>query len=111
MSALYYRLQIDCEPTQYENVSIILGVTPSKNRPWIVEVEAGQISSDGITYLVSLLIDKFEQLNQLGITRENISVWIIYAYQQQCNLEFTPTQLGLLSQEAIRLCISCYEVN
>lgn len=111
MSLLYYRLQIDCEPTQQETVSTILDLTPTIKSPWIFEIEVDQIPIDGITYLVGLLSDKFERLNQLGITRENISIWILYAYENQCNLEFTPTQLGLLSNERIHLCISCWEAN
>ena len=111
MSSLYYQLRINCNSTQQELVSVILGVTPTTTDPWLFEKEAGQVAGDGISYLVSFLSGKFERLAELGIKRDDVSVWMLYAYQNQCNLELAPTQLELLVREGLHLCISCYEVK
>ncbi len=111
MSSLYYQLRINCNLTQQGLVSIILGVTPTKIAPWVFEKEASQVPGDGITYLVGFLSGKFERLAELDIKRDDVSIWMLYAYQNQCNLELTPTQLELLGKEGIHLCISCYEVK
>ena len=111
MSSLYYQLKINCNSTQQELVSTILGVIPTKTDPWTFEREASQVTGDGITYLVSFLSGKFEKLAELGIERNDVSIWMLYTYQNQCNLELAPTQLEILGKEGIHLCISCYEVK
>jgi hypothetical protein len=39
-----------------------------------------------IEYFLRMLEGKYEILEQIGITRDCISVWMIYAYNDQCNM-------------------------
>lgn len=39
----------------------------------------------------------------------DVSIWILYEYEQQCNLEFDLVTLKALSKLGIQLCISCWE--
>ena len=42
---------------------------------------------------LKLLNEKYEKLEQVGISRDMISIWYLYEYDQQCNMEFEAEQL------------------
>ncbi len=62
-----------------------------------------------VDHFLAILNGKYEQLESIGITRDMISFWLLYEYDQQCNLEFNPEELRKTGQEGITLCISCWE--
>jgi|NOAtaT_6_FD_contig_123_81064_length_1879_multi_5_in_1_out_2_2 hypothetical protein len=64
-----------------------------------------------IDRFIDLLDGKYEQLAKVDIQRSDIIFWQYYAYDSQCNLEFTPKQLKKLGDNEIRLCISCWDVG
>mgnify|MGYP001806443121 FL=1 len=64
-----------------------------------------------IQKLVSILENKYEQLNKIGIKRSDISIWYLYAYNGQCNMEFLPEDMLLLGKEGISFCVSCWDIH
>lgn len=64
---------------------------------------------DFITTFLDILEGKYEELEKIGIQRNNIVIFVLYRYYGQCNTEFEPEQLARLGINGIRLCISCWE--
>ena len=49
-----------------------------------------------------------QQINWLKKNTQNISIWCLYEYDEQCNMEFQPNELKRLGDAGITLCISCW---
>ena len=64
---------------------------------------------DFINNFLDILENKYEKLEDLGIQRNDISVWLFYEYDSQCNMEFDPLRLKRLGDNGITLCISCWD--
>jgi len=109
---IYYNLQIDAPQEQYDEIDIILGVkSNSPHKGWqlgIVQKENDKYIPF-ISYFLSILKGKYEALEKIGITRDDISVWKLYEYEGQCNMEFSPEDMYNLGKEGIVLCVSCWE--
>ena len=116
----YDRLQISFKPdiATYNSISKILGVQPTelidKNAVpgvWIYEVIEEQDDDfyDFINKFLDLLESNYEKLSDLDIKREDITIWYLYEYDQQCNMEFSPSRLKRLGDNEIALCISCWD--
>lgn len=109
---LYYNLQIDASIDKYGIINEILGIkSNSPHTGWQLGLE--QKDEDEyiyfIDYFLSLLEGKYERLEKNGIIRDNISIWILYEYKEQCNMEFSPRDMYNLGKEGITLCVSCWE--
>ncbi|MCL1943925.1 MAG: hypothetical protein FWF54_10315 [Candidatus Azobacteroides sp.] len=109
---LYYSLQIDTSIDKYDMINGILGVkSNSPHAGWEFGIE--QKDDDEyihfIDYFLSILKDKYEQLEVIGVTRNDISVWMLYEYEGQCNMEFSSEDMYNLGKEGIVLCVSCWE--
>jgi hypothetical protein len=114
------RLQINFGPSAetFNSISKVLGVTPSVGdlrsrkiaNTWTLEkvTENEETYFDFINNFLDILEDKYEILSSLGIQKEDISVWHLYEYDQQCNMEFDPIRLKRLGDNSITLCISCW---
>ncbi|MEI6332529.1 MAG: hypothetical protein WCP16_25085 [Pseudanabaena sp. ELA645] len=110
-----------------EAISAILGVQPNwTSRNWcfavirdydnddmdeICEYEHFDDIPSFIDQFVDLLEGKYKQLAKIDIQRSDIIFWQYYAYDGQCNLEFTPKQLKKLGDNEIRLCVSCWDIS
>jgi hypothetical protein len=107
----YYSLRINSN--NKEEIFMILGISSNfvNSDIWIYEVIEGEQDPyfDFINEFLNILDGKYESLSQIGISREDITIWLIYEYDNQCNLEFDPNLLYRLGKENIRLCISCYQ--
>jgi hypothetical protein len=113
MEKSYYSLRINTKESNYNLVSEILSVKPNDlSRGWIYEIKKEEnIYFDFIESFLKLLENNFGKLADIGIHKENISIWLIYEYNNQCNLEFSPDVLKRLGDNEISLCISCYEAG
>ena len=49
------------------------------------------------------------KLESIGISREDISIWVLYEYEGQCNMEYDPVSMKKIGENGIVLCISCWE--
>ncbi len=107
-----YSIQIfQASEYQVKQIDEILGVKSSKDKWWQCEVVQ---NDDGppfffVDTFLSILDGKYEQLKEIGISREDITFWVLYEYEDQCNLEFNPEEMAKMGKEGITLCISCWE--
>lgn len=116
----YYRLQIDTKADSretFDKVTEIVGLIPNELenetnfKHWIYEKEESDSEPyyDFINRFSEIVEPKIDVLSALGISSQDISVWYLYAYDQQCNMEFLPKDLKRLGDNGISLCISCWE--
>jgi len=110
-----YRLQIDALKDKYSRINKILGIKPNVpyDLGWIFEYvqKEGDEHIPFIKKFTSILEGKFDNLKEIGIERKDISIWYLYAYNAQCNLEFEPENLLLIGKEGIVFCISCFDIH
>ena len=107
-----YRLQIlSSKSYSEEQLNNVIGV--SSNFPhadWGIEIIQSDENFSGIlVYFLSLLEGKYEKLESIGISREDISIWVLYEYEGQCNMEYDPVSIKKIGENGIVLCISCWE--
>lgn len=116
----YDSLQINFTPSNetYDSITKIIGVKPTdkdfKNKipnTWTYQVieEQNDPFYDFINKFLDLLEYKYDKLAEIRIKRSDISIWYLYEYDQQCNMEFDPTRLKRLGENGITLCISCWD--
>jgi hypothetical protein len=121
---IYHRIQIDFDPqvSTLKELTSLLGVEPVDDLSdsegvcssrWIYEVESGETEKyfDFINVFLDLLEGKYSELFKLSVRPENISFWMLYEYDGQCNIEFDPLRLKRLAENGISLCVSCWESN
>ncbi len=87
------------KPTLVDDNYWELELIETENDPYI----------DFINYFFDVLENKFNILEKNGINKEDITIWIYYEYDEQCNLEFLPAQLKRIGENGISLCISCWK--
>jgi hypothetical protein len=108
-----YILRINCNNNKSEEITHLLNVKPTLStcKRWEIE-KVQDYNSEYIDYLNIFLIilkDKYNQLEQIGVTRDCIEIWVYYEYDQQCNMEFSPDVLKNIGDNGISLCISCWQ--
>lgn len=108
----YYSLRVATEEANYKNVSDVLEIDlKDYSLGWVYELEVGDEESEGIIFnFINLIELKKKELVAIGINDDQISVWIVYEYSGQCDLEFSPLLLKKIGDNGISLCISCYEI-
>lgn len=110
------RIWLPRDKSYYDAVSAILGISPNDSHrsevQWCHEKEVGPDDTwfDFINEFLNILEGKYEKLAELGIDRGDITVWMIYAYDSQCNMEFEPMDMKRLGGNGVKLCISCYDI-
>ena len=121
-----YVLKICCDQVNdQKQISRILGVEPSfSSEDWCLEIIEEDLSSEisqgteedssqtksYITDFLDLLEGKYQQLADIGVDVEDITIWQYYEYDNgQCNMEFHPEVTKRLGDNGIVLCISCWE--
>lgn len=109
--ASFYRLDIKCDDTQRPALERLLG--PSSSGPdlpwdWQIDEESPRFVRAMLLFLTLLTRHK-DALAQLGVSGQDLSLWYIYAYEQQCNMEFGPALMKRMGELGLTLCISCYE--
>lgn len=108
----YYEIRIlDISERQIQQISDILGVNScSESGSWNYVVKKGDDESYSFSEaFLSILDGKYGRLEQIGVVRNQITFWVIYAYEGQCNMEFSSEEMLRMGQEGITLCVSCWE--
>ena len=115
----FYRLYIRTNSNDiYNKVSEILNITPNAigdkdddETLWCYALDEKDEDEyiDFINIYLDVLEPKFNVLENIGIPREDISIWRIYEYTQQCSMEIGPKEMKRLGNNGITLCIDCYE--
>ena len=118
-----YRLDIKTDGSEktFDKITDIIGWTPrmddesnhgdTRFLDWsyiVDEIKDGPYY-DFVGNFLDKLEDKFADLNYVGVTKEDISIWLLYEYDQQCGLEFNPKQMKRLGDAGITLCIDCWQ--
>lgn len=108
-----YSLRITSDIYQVENINSVLSISPtSVDSGWEYSIgDTSDLYSDAVSYISKLLTRKIELLEDIGITRDDISIWFLYEYEGECNMEFNHEDLKKVSDLGISLCISCWEKN
>jgi hypothetical protein len=120
-----YRLDIQSDGTQetFNRITEIVGWIPqisndTKHRDsrfvtwsYMVDQQDNEPYYDFINNFLDKLDIKFVELTRLGVTREDISFWLLYEYEQQCGLEFNPLQMKRLGDAGITHCIDCWQAS
>lgn len=108
----FWSLQIKCEDSLGDAVTAILGVKPSmKYVGWGLEKIIGEEDPyvNYIEYFLDLLEGNYEKLSLIGVERSDITIWLLYEYDQQCNMEFHPENMKRMGENGIVLCVSCWQ--
>lgn len=113
----FYKLQIDFSPNRktLDSVNSILGIEYSTEEgnpsQWIYEVEQKEADEyfDFINSFLNILETKYSELEKLNIKRDNISIWMLYEYNHECNMEFDSERMKRIGESGITLCISCWQ--
>jgi len=64
---------------------------------------------DFINNFLDILESKYVKLAELGVQRDDITIWNYYEYDGQCNMEYDPNRLKRLGENGITLCITCWD--
>lgn len=121
----YHRLYIDTDNNidKYNKITNLLGIQPTQfNRKrfsdddidlwtYSVDLDDEEPYFDFINKFLDILEPKFEGLEQIGISKENITFWYLYEYDQQCAMEFHPQEMKRLGDNGIVLCIDCWQLD
>lgn len=114
MSKIIYKLQIKSSSIEKtEKLSNLLSIKESKisGFSWILEKVddfKGEYF-DIIDYYIKILIKNSNLFKSSEFNNTEITLWILYEYKNQCNLEFSSVDLKKISDLGIHLCISCWE--
>lgn len=114
MEILTYELRINTEEKFFESVSSIVELQPENYKygwSYMIVFEEQKDYNNIIERFLDSLEGKFGKLRKLGIEKRDISIWLIYGYNNQCNMEFEPKILERIGKRGIKLCISCYEAG
>lgn len=49
-----------------------------------------------ISYFLDIIDNCYQQLNAIGITKNDITIWRYFKYFEQCNMEFNPLEMKRL---------------
>ena len=108
-----YILSIDCSKSNLESVDRILENTSDKKNGHTWELCLVEEESDPFINFINVFLDilagKYDDLAQVGVERDNITIWRYYEYDRECNLEISPAKMKKLGEQGISLCISCWQ--
>jgi len=108
-----YILKIDCSEDISAKVSQTLGVGQfdSVSNTWSFEIieNLSEPPIDFISRFLAVIEENDEYFYSLGIRRSDISVWRLYEYDEQCNMELAPDKMKRLGEQGIGLCMSCWQ--
>ena len=108
-----YLLKI--ETTNLIAVEEVMGAASSapRDQPWTAIIDSNQThkGKSPIEHLLMMIEGKTTDLSALiDDINEAISLWVLYEYEEQCNLEFTVHELTTLAINKVSLCISCWQI-
>lgn len=111
METIEYVLRITCDRAKIPQVSAILGIVgnASDDYDWVLKLGETDPGDEYWRTFINLLEGKYDQLEALGVKRDDITIWLYYGYENQCNFEFHPDQMLALGKNGIVLCVSCWE--
>lgn len=64
-----------------------------------------------IKFFIALIEPSISELSDIGVEKKDITFWLYYYYDQQCNMEFSSEDLKIMWDNWIDLCISCAKIS
>ncbi|SHG40879.1 hypothetical protein [Pedobacter caeni] len=107
-----YELRISSDSDQKIAIESILGKSDGDpDFSWwrMVIEEDAPLFNEALPHFLNLLEHQIDELTLIGISADLISIWYLYAYEGQCNMEFGPDFTRRLGKLGVSLCISCWE--
>jgi hypothetical protein len=107
----YYRLKIDCSPSKKKQLDSILG--PSNDEfsggwAWILDEKSPHFPG-ALIYFADFITANLHTLKNAEISMDDITLWYLYEYVGQCNMEFGPDITKKIGELGVVFCISCWE--
>jgi hypothetical protein len=109
---MHYKYILRIAGATRAEVANVLGRASSEDtEDWNVTLEERQDDAPTpfLDVFLGLLDGHFASLERIGVSRDDITVWLLYEYDEQCNLEFTAADMERLGRSGISLCISCWQ--
>lgn len=75
---------------------------------WIYEITE-DVTTDYVDFFIQFIKRNKNQMKLGGITSDEITIWLLYEYEQQCLLCISNKNMKLLTEENIELCIDCWQ--
>ncbi|NCI45794.1 hypothetical protein [Sediminibacterium soli] len=107
-----YAIRINTESHKYPDLSVLFSYFKKQtlNSVWQYEItEEENDFTNAIEILTNQIEDNLNALRKLDIEIDDVSLWYLYEYDGQCNMEFSPAELSAISKLGLTLCISCWE--
>lgn len=107
----FYRLQIRCNSQNKKKLESILGKSndePAVGWGFIIEEDSPKFTQ-ALNLYIELIDANIKELRENDISADDITIWYMYEYEQQCNMEFWPDITKRIGELGIVLCISCWE--
>jgi len=107
----FYRLQINCDNETIQELEKILGKANSSiGNGWNFIIDEGSSSyNTALEHFILLMSENLDVLKSINISMNQVTIWYMYEYEGQCNMEFSPDITASLGRLGIFLCISCWE--
>ena len=110
----FYWLEIWVDPTKHKKVKKVMGDSSKETARSILKLFPSEQDDSPQWYelqqYLELLEDKYEKLDDLGVKRSDISVWMNCAYEDNsCEINFDPVTLLRFGEEEIKPCITCWK--
>ena len=106
-----YEMRIRCDGETKTKLEEILGSSSDESeRGWSLTInEDSSKYNDALNIFIDLVAKNLSNLTEIGVPVDMITFWYLYAYEQQCNMEFWPGITKKIGDLGIVLCISCWE--
>lgn len=106
-----YQIRIYTDEGNYNRISQELNILPTSSLYcWEYAIGEGAVFfENALDHLLSVLMPKMKNLRSIGIQPDDISIWYLYEYKGQCNIEFDASELKKMGDLGVALCISCWE--
>lgn len=107
----FCRLQINCDNLEIQEIEKILGkANSSVGSGWNFVINEGCTSLNAaLEQFVFLISENLDALKSINISMNQVTIWYMYEYEGQCNMEFSPDITARLGKLGVFLCISCWE--
>lgn len=110
----FYWLEIWTSPEQYHEVCEIMGLIPEHKPRSIIKIQPLEVEDEPQWYEIDAYLDllepKYEDLEAIGISRSNISIWINVSHDEDsCEIYMDPLTILRLGEEGIKPCITCWQ--
>lgn len=94
-------------------IARVLGASSVEPGQWALALEEGPNDAPVpfVEVFMGLLEGRFDALEGIGVSRDDITIWLLYEYDEQCNLEFSASDLKRLGDSGISLCVSCWQAS